>query len=278
MQISDIIKNMNMVVNISIKDVIDILIVSVIFYKIALLIKETRAEQLMKGIITVFIVAQLSEVFKLYTINWMLENTMTVGVIALLIVFQPELRRILEYIGRSNIFKKSLIEIKNEESKKIVTEIVHAVESLSRQKIGALIVIEKQTGLTDVLETGTLIDAEVSSELLINIFIPNTPLHDGAVIIKNERIRAAACFLPLTENKSLSKELGTRHRAALGISEKSDALTIVISEETGIISVAEAGELNRHIDEATLRQILTKLYASSDASIFNTWRNKYGSD
>ena len=278
MQISDIIKNMNMVVNISIKDVIDILIVSVIFYKIALLIKETRAEQLMKGIITVFIVAQLSEVFKLYTINWMLENTMTVGVIALLIVFQPELRRILEYIGRSNIFKKSLIEIKNEESKKIVTEIVHAVESLSRQKIGALIVIEKQTGLTDVLETGTLIDAEVSSELLINIFIPNIPLHDGAVIIKNERIRAAACFLPLTENKSLSKELGTRHRAALGISEKSDALTIVISEETGIISVAEAGELNRHIDGATLRQILTKLYASSDASIFNTWRNKYGSD
>ena len=188
------------------------------------------------------------------------------------------LRRILEYIGRSNIFKKSLIEIKNEESKKIVTEIVHAVESLSRQKIGALIVIEKQTGLTDVLETGTLIDAEVSSELLINIFIPNTPLHDGAVIIKNERIRAAACFLPLTENKSLSKELGTRHRAALGISEKSDALTIVISEETGIISVAEAGELNRHIDGATLRQILTKLYASSDASIFNTWRNKYESD
>ena len=161
----DIIKNMNMVVNISIKDVIDILIVSVIFYKIALLIKETRAEQLMKGIITVFIVAQLSEVFKLYTINWMLENTMTVGVIALLIVFQPELRRILEYIGRSNIFKKSLIEIKNEESKKIVTEIVHAVESLSRQKIGALIVIEKQTDLTNVLETGTLIDAEVSSEL-----------------------------------------------------------------------------------------------------------------
>ena len=278
MQISDIIKNMNMVVNISIKDVIDILIVSVIFYKIALLIKETRAEQLIKSIITVFIVAQLSEVFKLYTINWMLENTMTVGVIALLIVFQPELRRILEYIGRSNIFKKSLIEIKNEESKKIVTEIVHAVESLSRQKIGALIVIEKQTGLTDVLETGTLIDAEVSSELLINIFIPNTPLHDGAVIIKNERIRAAACFLPLTENKSLSKELGTRHRAALGISEKSDALTIVISEETGIISVAEAGELNRYIDGATLRQILTKLYASSDASIFNTWRNKYGSD
>ena len=205
MQISDIIKNMNMVVNISIKDVIDILIVSVIFYKIALLIKETRAEQLMKGIITVFIVAQLSEVFKLYTINWMLENTMTVGVIALLIVFQPELRRILEYIGRSNIFKKSLIEIKNEESKKIVTEIVHAVESLSRQKIGALIVIEKQTGLTDVLETGTLIDAEVSSELLINIFIPNTPLHDGAVIIKNGRIRLASCFLPRTEIKSLSK-------------------------------------------------------------------------
>lgn len=219
--------------NLRVRDIIDILIVALAFYKLFLLIRETRAEQLTKGILALFLFTKLSEWIELYTVYWILEKAMTVGILALIIVFQPELRRALEYIGRSNFFTKSFIEIKGESLSEVVDEIVEAVASLSRQKIGALIVMERATGLSEVVETGTKIDGKVSSDLLINIFIPNTPLHDGAVIIKEDMVKAAGCFLPLTENTSLSKDLGTRHRAALGISEKSDSLSIVVSEETG---------------------------------------------
>lgn len=242
--------------NIRVRDIIDILIVAFAFYKLFMLIRETRAEQLTKGIILLFITTKISEWLELYTVYWILEKTMTVGVLAILIVFQPELRRALEYIGRSRFFAKSFVEVKDETVNKVVDEIVDAVASLSRQKIGALIVIEKQTGLNEVVETGTRINGLVSSGLLINIFIPNTPLHDGAVIIKEDVVKAAGCFLPLTDNTTLSKELGTRHRAALGISEKSDSLAIVVSEETGAISIAEKGTLSRYLDEKTLKQIL----------------------
>ncbi|WP_200804877.1 diadenylate cyclase CdaA [Anaerosalibacter sp. Marseille-P3206] len=262
--------------NIRMRDIIDILIVACAFYKLFMLIRETRAEQLTKGIILLFIATKISEWIKLYTVYWILEKTMTVGILAILIVFQPELRRALEYLGRSRFFAKSFVEVKEETVNKVVDEIVDAVASLSRQKIGALIVIEKQTGLNEVVETGTRINGLVSSGLLINIFIPNTPLHDGAVVIKEDIVKAAGCFLPLTDNASLSKELGTRHRAALGISEKSDSLAIVVSEETGAISIADKGNLSRYLDAKTLKQILIELYKPNEQkqSFIGKWRRK----
>lgn len=262
--------------NIRIRDIIDILIVAFAFYKLFMLIRETRAEQLTKGIVVLFIATKVSEWLELFTVYWILEKTMTVGVLAILIVFQPELRRGLEYIGRSRFFTKSFIEIEGESINKTVDEIVDAVASLSRQNIGALIVIERHTGLNEVVDTGTPINGKVSSGLLINIFIPNTPLHDGAVIIREDIIKAAGCFLPLTDNASLSKELGTRHRAALGITEKSDGVAIVVSEETGAISIAENGSLARYLDAKTLKQILMDMYkpGKEKQSLFLKWRRK----
>lgn len=265
-------------INIRVRDIFDILIVAMAFYKLFMLIRETRAEQLTKGIFVLFALTKISEWLEFYTLNFILDTTMTVGVLAILIVFQPELRRALEYIGRSRFFTKSFSEIKGESLKEVFDEIVDAVASLSRQKIGALIVIERETGLNEVVETGTRIQGKVSSDLLINIFIPNTPLHDGAVIIKDDIIKAAACFLPLTDNASLSKDLGTRHRAALGISERSDCLAIVVSEETGSISIAENGSLARYLDTKTLKQILMDMYKPKDQqpSFLMKWRNKDG--
>ena len=262
--------------NVRIRDIIDILIVAFAFYKLFMLIRETRAEQLTKGIIVLFVATKISEWLELFTVYWILEKTMTVGVLAILIVFQPELRRGLEYIGRSRFFTKSFAEIKDESLSQVVDEIVDAVASLSRQKIGALIVMERETGLSEVVETGTRIDGKISSGLLINIFIPNTPLHDGAVLIKDDIVKAAGCFLPLTDNASLSKELGTRHRAALGISEKSDCLAIIVSEETGAISIAENGSLARYLDTKTLKQILIDMYKPKiqRQSFFIKWRRK----
>nr|WP_075727427.1 diadenylate cyclase CdaA [Tissierella creatinophila] len=266
----------NVLTNLRMRDVIDIVVVAIIFYKLFTLIKETRAEQLIKGIIFLLVLTKISEWMQLFTINWILNNAMTLGAIAILVVFQPELRRGLEYLGRSSLFTKSLIEIRGESISEVVEEIIEAVASLSRQKIGALIVLEKHTGLNEVADTGTIIEGFVSSDLLINIFIPNTPLHDGAVIIKEDKIKAAACFLPLTENNTLSKELGTRHRAALGISERSDSISIVVSEETGGISTAQNGSISRYLDIQTLRQILLDMYKPDTDSInfLNRWRGK----
>lgn len=266
----------NYILNIRMRDVMDIVIVALVIHKLYVLLRETRAEQLAKGIVILLVLTKVSEWMELYTINWILNNAMTVGTLALLIVFQPELRRGLEYIGRSSLLSKSLIEIRGESLSNVVDEIVEAAASLSRQKIGALIVMERQTGLNEVVETGTKIEGFVSSDLLINIFIPNTPLHDGAVIIKDDKIKAAACFLPLTDNSGLSKELGTRHRAALGISERSDSLAIIVSEETGAISIAENGTIARYLDAKTLRQILLDMYKpkSNNQSIFSRWRSK----
>ncbi len=264
--------------NIRIRDIIDIAIVAFAFYKFFMLIRETRAEQLIKGILVLLVITKISEWLQLFTINWILEKTMTVGVIALLIVFQPELRRALEYIGRSRFLMKTIIEVEDENIRNVINEILEAVASLSRQKIGALIVLERTTGLNEVVETGTLINGKVSSGLLINIFIPNTPLHDGAVIIKDDIIKAAGCFLPLTENMNLSKELGTRHRAALGITEKSDSLAIIVSEETGVISIADNGKLSRYIDIKTLEKILEDVYITNEMrrGLFVRWRIKNG--
>lgn len=266
----------NLFYNIRLRDVIDILIVAYAFYKIFMLIRETRAEQLIKGIVLLFVATKISEVLELYTVFWILENTMTVGVIALLIVFQPELRRALEVLGRTRFFTKSLVEVKSEELDMISDEIVEAAASLSRQKIGALMVFERETGLNEVVDTGTRINGKVSSGLLINIFIPNTPLHDGAVIIREDMVKAAGCFLPLTDNSNLSKEIGTRHRAALGITERSDSIAIIVSEETGVISVAENGILTRYLDIKALKEVLINMYKpkTPKPNLLTKWRNR----
>jgi len=240
-------------------DIIDIAIVAFVIYKGVRLIRETRAEQLIKGIVILLVVTQVSEWLQLNAINFILKNTMQVGVTALLVVFQPELRRALEHVGRSkfgNLF--NFDENAENDIAKVIEEIAKAVQTLSQNRIGALIVIERDTKIGDIIRTGITLDSSISAELLVNIFVPNTPLHDGAAIIRENKIKAAACFLPLTQNQELSKELGTRHRAALGISENSDAVAIVVSEETGKISVALSGDLTRNLTVETLKKALNK--------------------
>lgn len=255
---------------IRISDVIDVLVMSYVIYKLIIVLKETRAAQLLKGLLIILIFSRISFALNLYTINWVISNIFTAGLVLIIVVFQPELRRIFEKLGRSNRFFVSLTKMDSQGDQTKTDEIINAVASLSRQKIGALIVIANKVGLADIVETGTLLNANISSELLINIFFPNSPLHDGAVIIKDDSIVAAGSFLPLSTNMSISKELGTRHRAALGMSEKSDAFIIVVSEETGIISTVYNATISRHIDTETLRSTLNKLFYEQD----NSWLKK----
>jgi diadenylate cyclase len=243
------------------RDAIDLIIVTFVIYKLLLLTRETRAAQVLKGLGIILVASSFSEWLRFPTINWILRQTINAGAIALVIVFQPELRRALEQIGRGKIFEKSLfIQQEEKDISWVIQELIRATQNLSKRKIGALIVIEQKTGISEVVESGVRIDGVVSSPLLENIFEPNTPLHDGAVIIREDRIIAASCFLTLTENPNLSKQLGTRHRAALGISESSDAIVIIVSEETGIISMAQGGKLIRYLDSKGLRDILKKIY------------------
>ncbi|MFG0960358.1 diadenylate cyclase CdaA [Clostridioides difficile] len=247
----------NIILRMSIYDLIDISIVAYIFYKIFMFIKDTRAEQVFKGIIFLLLATQLSNTFKLHTVYWISLKALDYGVIAALIIFQPEFRAGLEHIGRAkfNLFGKN-VNTSEETLNRNIEEIVEALYSLSRQKIGALIIMERETRISDIINTGTIIDAEVSRQLLINIFIPNTPLHDGAVVIRDSKVKAAACFLPLTESKDLSKDLGTRHRAGIGVSEVSDCITLIVSEETGGVSIAKAGKLYRDISRERMMNIL----------------------
>ena len=248
----------NIIFRITINDVVDILIVAYIFYKMFMFIKDTRAAQVLKGILFLLVATELSNIFNLHTLYWLLVNTLQFGVIAALIIFQPELRAGLEHIGRTqfNFFGKGGINISEEALNKNIDEIIEALYSLSRQKIGALIIMERETKIGDIINTGTIIDGEVSRQLLINIFIPNTPLHDGAVVIRDNQIKAAACFLPLTQSKDLSKELGTRHRAAIGVSEVSDCISLIVSEETGDISIAKSGKIYRGVSKERMSNIL----------------------
>ena len=238
-------------------DIVDILIVSYIFYNLYLLIKETRAEQLMKGILVLLAITRIAEVLELQLLSWLLTHTIQAGMFALLIVFQPELRRILEYLGQTKFLSTSITNSYTNNDN-FILELVEGMMSLSRQKIGALIILERKTGINEIIQTGTKIDGELTRQLLINIFIPNTPLHDGAVVVRKNKIAAAGCFLPLTENKFLNQELGTRHRAALGISERSDCISLVVSEETGHISIAQNGKLYKDLKEDTLKSLLKK--------------------
>lgn len=239
-------------------DIIDMAIVAFIIYHTIRLIRETRAEQLIKGIFVLIILLQLSIWFGLNTMQWILQNTMQLGFLALLVVFQPELRRALEQMGRSSIGRVLTLHSREETVSNTIEEVSRAVDVLAKNKVGALICMERLTKLGDIIKTGTQLGADITAELLVNIFVPNTPLHDGAVIIGGNKVLAAACFLPLTHNNDLSRELGTRHRAAIGLSENSDAIVIVVSEETGKISIARDGDLTRGLTVETLKKALTK--------------------
>lgn len=250
---------LNMLPDINFINVLDILVVALLIYRLILQIRGTRAVQLIKGLVVLLIAGTISRWLGLYTINWILDKVMAMVIVAIPVVFQPELRRALERLGRGKFFARPLYFLGEEAAGRLVNELVRAVTMMSKKKTGALIVLEQETGIYDYMETGVKIDGVISGELLLNIFMPNTPLHDGAVIIRGERAVAAGCFLPLSENPDLSKELGTRHRAGIGITEHSDAVVLVVSEETGIISIAREGKLTRHLDENTLREYLEDL-------------------
>jgi len=259
-----------------IKSIVDISIVSYVVYKVIVLVKETRAWQLIKGIIFILIASELSKWLGLRTIAFILNNIITIAAIALVVLFQPELRRGLEHIGRSRF--RDLFNFDEPSTRIKVTaateEIVKACIEMSKAYVGALIVIERDTKIGEIINTGTQLDSNISSELLINIFTPNTPLHDGAVIIRDGKVKAAACFLPLTDNPNLSKELGTRHRAALGITEVSDSVAVVVSEESGKISLAYNGGLTRNLTPDILRKALNKhlLEGNTSSKMLSLWK------
>ena len=245
-------------------NIVDVAILAVLIYNVIKLVIHTRSNSLFKGIVLLLILAWLSGMLRFSAVSWLLNQIISMGLLVLVILFQPEFRRGLDQLGRSKFIRRmfgSSDKLKEEEkAERPVTEIVHAMSDMSRKRIGALIVIERLTGLGDVIESGTRIDAEISAPLIENIFEPNTPLHDGALIIRNRRINAAACILPLSEDPSISRDLGTRHRAAIGITESTDAVALIVSEETGIISMAREGRLTRHLDVRSLSILLTELF------------------
>ena len=249
---------MNSLKSMSFTAIIDILVVAFIFYKGYMLIKETRAEQLLKGIAFIIILIPISAILNLSMLYFILSKTLTIGIISVVIIFQPGIRRALEHLGRSAFEDKHGF-VDKEQRNIYVNEIVNAVSNLADSKTGALIAIEQGTGLGEIISSGTIIEAKITSNLLENIFVVNTPLHDGATIIGKDKILAAGCVLPLTNNKEINKKLGTRHRAGIGLSEISDALVIIVSEETGIISLAINGRLTRNYDKDRLRSILLKI-------------------
>ena len=253
----------NILSGIRIIDFIDIAIVAFVVYKILMFVKETRAEQLLKGLFVLVVAMKISELLNLYTIHWLLINTMQIGMVAMIIVFQPELRRALQYIGRGKFINKPFVEFDKESAETITASIMMAIRYFSRNKIGALIILERETAIGDVIETGTKLNAEVSKELLMNIFNTGAPLHDGAIVIRGNQIIAAGCVLPLTSNNNLSSDLGTRHRAGIGITESSDAIVLIVSEETGAMSVAMDGSLSRFMDANAVEKVIMSVYLSN---------------
>lgn len=241
------------------RNIIDIAIIAYVFYRILGVIKGSRAEQLLKGLIILLVFSVAASLMKLEMVNWLLEKTWIVFAITLPIVFQPELRRILEQLGKGTFFASSLRHYSQPDDLEIVIrEVSDAAAVLSRNQVGALMVLTRHNNIEEYLDSGVKLDSQVSSRLLINIFVPNTPLHDGAVLISQGRIDRAAVFLPLSDNPQLDKDLGTRHRAGIGISELSDAIAVIVSEETGTISAAAGGKLNRYLDAAALKEWLTR--------------------
>ena len=249
-------------------DFLDILIMTILLYKLVMLTKQTRAIQVLKGLAVMLVISYLSDLFGLTSLNWLMRSVLNNGAFLLVIIFQPELRRALEQLGRGAGFEHN--NASQSENQRIISEITQCCLRLSKRRVGALIVFEQKTGLKDVIDTGTALDADISAPLLENIFEPNTPLHDGAVIIRDQRIVAAACVLTLSESNALSRDLGTRHRAALGISETSDAITLIVSEETGIISMTRDGKMTRRLDAEGITAALGELY-HEEPSTMRKW-------
>ncbi len=257
--------------SITILDVIDIVVVAYFLYRVYLMLKNTHAATLFKGLMVLALFMIICRSMNLHVISWLLEKSMTIIMVALPVVFQPELRRALEQIGRGRLFHKRS-ELDEQELEDMLDNVADAARIMGKNKVGALIVFERNSGLAERIETGVAIDGLVSSGLLQNIFVKDTPLHDGAVIVRGNRVMAACCLLPLTENRNLSQELGTRHRAAIGLSEQSDAVIVVVSEETGTISVARNGEIMRYLTVDDVKEILRKSIYQPHKS--TTWIEK----
>lgn len=246
--------------SIKMTDVIDIGLVAFLLYELLNFIRETRAQQLFRGVLLIVAAFVISELLDLSLLNWLLTRLITVGLIAIVILFQPEIRRALEQIGRRGFFSGRVLNISKEEAYQTVNVIVDAIDEFSTTRTGALMVIEQETMLNDIIETGVVVDANISVRLLGNLFYEGSPLHDGAVIIRGDKVYAASCVLPLTSRANIGKNLGTRHRAGVGLSEVSDAFVIIVSEETGAISVAQNGILKRFLDLKTLEKMLLDIY------------------
>ncbi|MDD2558646.1 MAG: diadenylate cyclase CdaA [Desulfuromonadaceae bacterium] len=253
-EIEEILKNSRWLL-----DALDVALVAFMIYRIILLIKGTRAVQMVVGLAVVLAVYVVSEIANLYTLQWLLDNFLTSIVLVIVVIFQNDIRRALMHVGRNPFFA----DVTYSEESKIIDELVTVTVSLASKKIGALMVIERETGLKNFLEIGVEIDAKVSSDLISAIFLPLSPLHDGALILQNGRLKQAGCFLPLSQNPDISKTLGTRHRAAIGLTELVDAVVVVVSEETGKISVAVGGRMTRGLDSTSLRRILVRLLDQS---------------
>lgn len=251
---------------ITITDVIDILLVALLIYSVINLIRTTSAARIAKAIIILLLITFLTEVLNLHTANYVMSRVLELGVVALVIVFQPELRRMLEKVGGSSFKELVGHGTTPDNMEDTITQTVEACKMLSQEKTGALIVFERDNSLEQICKTGTRVDASVSQELIRNIFFPKASLHDGALVIRNDRIEAAGCVLPLSENRQLSTDLGTRHRAGVGMSETSDAFVVIVSEETGTISVADGGMLKRHLAPETLEKMLKNEFIDNDKS------------
>lgn len=253
-------------------DFLDILIVAVLIYQMIMLTRDTRASEVLKGFLLLVAASFLSSLFGLTALTWVLNQILSNGALVLVVLFQPEIRRVLEQLGRGA--KLEHFQSDGEENQRIISEITQCLTSLSRRRVGALIVFERRTGLKDVMETGTRLDSTISAPLLENIFEPNTPLHDGAVIIRGTRIVSAACMLTtLSESNAITRDLGTRHRAAIGISETTDALVLIVSEETGVISMARDGKLTRHLDAKAIGDILGTMYRQPQDGLYVRAKN-----
>ncbi len=263
----------NSILEFKILDAVDILLVTFIIYELIKLTKKTRAVQVLKGVGVFVLFATVCDLIGLTTISWLLTQFLSIAAIMLVILFQPELRRAFEKVGTGRIIDISFTE-ENQDEIEAVEELQRAILNLSMRKVGALIVFEKKTGLRDVMESGTEIDAKITSQLVENIFFKNSPLHDGAMIIRKGKIAAAGCFLPMSNNNTISAELGTRHRAALGVSEISDSTVIIVSEETGVISAASEGMLTRYIDSKALKKMLDGLLIHENGSVMKKIRKK----
>ncbi len=243
-----------------IADILDILIVAFLIYQLLKYTRQTRVSQVAKGIVVLLLASWLSELFGMRTLSTLLKWVISAGPVVLIVVFQPEIRRMLEGIGNSSLFDRVKTDDREIEVALIVTEMTRALLNMAKRRVGALIVIERRTRLTEIINTGTQVDGLISQPLIENIFEPNTPLHDGAVIVRGDRVVAAACLLNLSEGTGISRDLGTRHRAGLGISETTDATVFIVSEETGIVSMARGGKLTRHLDARSIELILHELY------------------